>query len=78
MTKKKSSEILVDERQEIFREKVKLLTFFRKSENFSEIGGNLKQGGKMHHGLRGGWTPLHVGDPLTPLFGVWASLTDGH
>src|SRR6218665_2571991 len=46
MTKKKKSEILAAESQEIFREKVKLLKFFRKSENFSEIGGNLKQGGK--------------------------------
>jgi len=46
MTKKRSSEILADESQEIFREKVKLSKFVRKSENFSEMGGNLKQGGK--------------------------------
>src|SRR6218665_502431 len=45
MTKKRSSEILADENQEIFREKVKLLKFFSKSENFSKIAGNLKQGG---------------------------------
>ena len=47
MTKKKSSEILADENQEIFREKVKLRKFSTESENFSKIGGgNLKQGGK--------------------------------
>jgi len=46
MTKKKSSEILADESEETFREKVKLSKFFRKSENFSEIGGNLKQRGE--------------------------------
>ena len=37
--KKRSSEILADESQEIFWEKIKLLKFFWKSENFSEIGG---------------------------------------
>ena len=43
MTKKGSSEILADESQEIFREKLK---FFRKSENFSEIGGKSETEGK--------------------------------
>jgi len=43
MLKKK---ILADENQEIFQEKVKLLKFSSESENFSKIGGNLKQGGK--------------------------------
>jgi len=63
MTKKKEKkghqkfEILADEsRREIFREKVKLLKFSRKSENFSEIGGKSETGG-MHHGLRGDGHP---------------------
>ena len=46
MTKKRSSEILADENQEIFREKVKLRKFSSEPEIFSKIGGNLKQGGK--------------------------------
>ena len=46
MTKKRSSEILADESQEIVREKVKLLKIFRKSENFSEIGGKSETGGE--------------------------------
>src|SRR6218665_808286 len=56
MTKKRPSEIkfLADENQEIFREKVKLRKFSTESENLSKIGENLKQGGEMHHGLRGG------------------------
>src|SRR6218665_243757 len=53
-TKKRSSEILADENQKIFREKVKLLTFSSESENFSKIGGNL------HHGLRGMDTPAGI------------------
>ena len=53
MTKKVVREISADEIQEIFREKVKLWKFSSESENFSKIGGNLKQGGEMHHGLRG-------------------------
>ena len=39
-TKKRSSEILVDENQEIFREKVKLFRkFVTESENFSKTEG---------------------------------------
>ena len=41
---KKSSEILADENQEIFREKVKLRNCCTESEIFSKFGGNLKQG----------------------------------
>src|SRR6218665_2590410 len=54
MTKKRSSEILADENRKFCREKVK----FPQSLNFfSKIGGNLKQWGKMHHGLRGDGRP---------------------
>ena len=35
----------------------KFFKIFRKSENFSEIGVNLKQRGEMHHGLRGDGRP---------------------
>ena len=59
MTKKWSSEILADENREICREKIKVWKFSTESENFSKIGGNLKQWGEMHHGLRG-WTPLPI------------------
>ena len=45
MTKKRSSEISADENQEIFPEKVKFWKFSSESQNFSKIGGNLKQGG---------------------------------
>jgi len=55
--KKRSSEILVDENQEIFQEKVKILKFFSESKNFSKTGGKSETEG-MHHGLRGEWTPL--------------------
>ena len=44
-----------DENREICFEKVKLAKFSAESKNFSEIGGNLKQGWGMHHW---GWTPL--------------------
>jgi len=68
--KKRSSEILADEDREIFREKVKLhgglapswqefSKFSTQSENFSKIGGNLKQG-EMHHGLRGMDAPVYL------------------
>src|SRR6218665_2856342 len=71
MTKKRSSEILVHENQEIFREKVKLRKFSSESENFSKIGGNLKQRENASWS-KGGWTPLFTDDdsyfPLvTPL-----------
>jgi len=57
--KKKSSEILADERsQEIFRETVKLSKMFRKSENFSEIGGKSETGGENALWSQGEWTPL--------------------
>jgi len=49
---------LVNENQKFFREKVTLGKFSTEPEQFSEIGGNLKQG-EMHHCLRGGWTPLN-------------------
>src|SRR6218665_1191565 len=55
--KKRSSEILADESQAIFREKVKLLKFIRKSENLSEIGGKSETGGKCIM-ILGGWTSL--------------------
>ena len=59
MTKKKrSSEILADESQEIFREKVKLYKFFRKSENFSEIGGKSETGGNASWSQRGMDAPV--------------------
>jgi len=45
-TKKKSSEVLADENQEISQEKVKFLEFFSESENFSKIGGKSEIGGK--------------------------------
>src|SRR6218665_2504037 len=83
MTKKRSSEILADESEEIFRQKVKLLQIFRKSENFSEIGGKSETGGENASWSQGGWTPLmmvevrghpfmtstknHVFDPPYPL-----------
>src|SRR6218665_47013 len=57
MIKKRSSEILADENQE----KVKLRKVSSESENFSKIGGNLKQGGKMLHSLRGGMDALVCG-----------------
>ena len=44
---------------EIFREKVKLLKFLRKSENFSEIGGESETGAKCIM-VSGGWTPLRM------------------
>jgi len=50
---------LADESQEIFREKVKLLKFSRKSEHFSEIGGKSETGGKNASWSQGGWTPLN-------------------
>ena len=52
MTKKRSSEVLADENQEISQEKVKFLEFFSESENFTKIGGKSETGGGMHHGLR--------------------------
>src|SRR6218665_2523861 len=58
MTKKKSSEILADENQEIFQEKVKFLKFSTESEIFSKIGGNLKRGENASWS-QGGWTPLN-------------------
>src|SRR6218665_134885 len=75
MTKKKekrSSEILSDESQEIFREKVKLLKFFRKSETFSEIGGKSETGGKCIMVSEGGWTPLRGRAVKSPIF-LWTS-----
>ena len=56
-TKKRSSEILADENQKIFREEVKFGKFSTELENFSETGGNLKQGGN-HHCLRGMDAPV--------------------
>src|SRR6218665_211942 len=52
MTKKGSSEILADENLETVFEKVKLKKISMESENFLEIGGNLKQGGNasLPHG----------------------------
>ena len=47
-----------DETGKFCREKVKFQKFSRKSKKFSKIGGKSETGGKMHHGLRGGWTPL--------------------
>jgi len=47
---------LTDENRKIFREKVKI--YFPQSENFSKIGGNLKQGGNASWYQRG-WTPLY-------------------
>ena len=44
--KKKSSEILADENQEICRKKVKLRKFSSESENFSNIGGKSETEGK--------------------------------
>ena len=46
MTKKRSSEILADENQKTFVEKVKLGKFYTESENFfREIGGKSETGG---------------------------------
>ena len=55
---KKSSEISADEKQEIFREKVKLWKFSLESENFSKIGGKSETGGENASWSQGGWTPL--------------------
>jgi len=57
MRKKWWSEILADENEKIFREKVIFLKFSAESENCSKIGKNLKQGGKCIM-AKGGWTPL--------------------
>src|SRR6218665_3255571 len=70
MTKKRSSEILADER-------MKIVKFSTESENFSKIGGNLKQG-EMHHGLRG--MDAHAGICKLESLGIfkiefWNSLT---
>jgi len=51
MTKKKKGH------REIFREKVKFWKFSIESENFSKIGGNLKQRGNASW-PQGGWAPL--------------------
>ena len=53
MTKKRSSEILADENQEI----LKFGKFSTESENFSETGGNLKQRGKCIIASEGMDTP---------------------
>ena len=59
MTKKSHQKFRwMKENQEIFQEKVKLWKLPSESENFSKIGGKSETGEKMHHGLRGGWTPL--------------------
>jgi len=52
MTKKKVIRNLGGWTSRNFSGKGKIVKNLRKSENFSEIGGNLKQG-EMHHGLRG-------------------------
>src|SRR6218665_1376063 len=60
MTKKKSSEILVDENQKISLEKVTFFKFSTESENFLKIGGKSeKQVGKCIM-ASGGWTPLRM------------------
>src|SRR6218665_219781 len=43
---KRSSEILADENQEIFPEKVTFIKFSSEPENFSKIGGKSETGGK--------------------------------
>ena len=56
---------MADENRKFCREKVKFQKFSRKSKkNFENRGENLKQRGKMHHGLRG-WTPLYA--PALPI-----------
>ena len=56
-TKKRSSEILADENQEIFREKVKFRKFVTESEIFRKQRGKSETRGEMHHGLRGDGRP---------------------
>ena len=66
MGKKRSSDILADENGKFFREKVKFLKFSRKSKNLSKIEvENLKQGEKMHHGLRGMDAPAELCSLIT-------------
>jgi len=57
MTKKRSSEILANENQKIFREKVTFLKFYTESENFVKNRGKSETGEKMHRGLRGDRRP---------------------
>jgi len=54
--KKRSSEILADEKQKFFLEKVKLGKLSVESEKCFGNRGNLKQG-EMHHCLRGDGRP---------------------
>ena len=56
---KRSSEILADENRKNFLGKGKIKKNFMESENISEIGGNLKQGGNASLPL-GGWMPLNL------------------
>jgi len=43
----------------IFRDKGKIVKKFRKSENFSEIGGKSQTGMENASWSQGGWTPLY-------------------
>src|SRR6218665_157063 len=56
MTKKRSSEILVDENRKMFWEKVKSGKFSAESEKISEIGGK-SEIGERRHCLRGNGRP---------------------
>src|SRR6218665_3965416 len=58
------TKILADENGKFFLEKVKFVKFSRKSEIFSKIGGNLKQGGNASW-PQGGWTPLWRSRPIS-------------
>src|SRR6218665_3649564 len=65
MTKKRSSEILVDENEEMLREEVNFCKFSTESEIFSKIGGNLKQKGKCIMVSGGMDAPAQAQDSLT-------------
>src|SRR6218665_123295 len=65
MTKKGHQKFWRMKIEKFLGKKEKFGKFSTESENFSKIGGNLKQGGKMHHGLRRGWTPLCISQPTS-------------
>src|SRR6218665_1532811 len=57
MTKKSHQKFWRMKLKKFFRKRVTFLKIFSESENFSKIGGNLKQGRKCIM-VSGGWTPL--------------------
>src|SRR6218665_3375503 len=42
--------------------------FHRVLKFFENSGGNRKEGGETHHGIRGGWTPLSIAIAIPPLW----------